>query len=184
MKPLRFRAFVVAAMAPLVIAAPGIANASARTAGISSAAHRYLVDSAPVGNASTAFQSAVISWMSNPTVTGPEAESAARPLISALVAFQHKLGSQTWPSDARDDIHALVSAFNGLLGDLRALSHDDIADTSSWEGPFLSEDVSTTAACRHSAFRPSCAGLVAAYPNGFQVAKRADTLCGELATVA
>ncbi len=146
MKPLRFRAFVVAAVAPAVIAVPGTASASARTAAISAAAHQYLVDSAPVGTASTAFQSAVISWMGNPKVTGPEAESAARPLISALVVFQDKLDSQSWPSDARDDIHALVSAFNGLLGDLRALSHDNIADTSSWEGPFLSEDVSTTAA--------------------------------------
>jgi hypothetical protein len=84
--------------------------------------------------------------MGNPKVTGPEAESAARPLISALVVFQNKLDSQTWPRDARGDIHALVSAFSGLLGDLRALSHDHIADTSSWEGPFLSEDLSTTAA--------------------------------------
>ncbi len=49
-------------------------------------------------------------------------------------------------SGARDDVRALASAFNGLIGDLRALSHDDIADTSSWEGPFLSEDVTTTAA--------------------------------------
>jgi hypothetical protein len=84
--------------------------------------------------------------MGNPKMTGSEAEAAARPLISALVTFQNKLESQTWPTDARDDIRALVSAFNGLLGDLRALSHDDIADTSSWEGPFLSDDVSTTAA--------------------------------------
>ena len=146
MKPLRFMAFVAAATAPLVIAMPGAATASGRTAGINSAAHQYLVDSAPVGTASTAFQSTVISWMGNPKMTGSEAEAAARPLISALVTFQNKLESQTWPTDARDDIRALVSAFNGLLGDLRALSHDDIADTSSWEGPFLSEDVSTTAA--------------------------------------
>lgn len=146
MKPLRFMAFVAAATAPLVIAMPGAATASDRTAGITSAAHQYLVDSAPVGTASTAFQSTVISWTGNPKMTGSEAEAAARPLISALVTFQNKLESQTWPTDARDDIRALVSAFNGLLGDLRALSHDDIADTSSWEGPFLSEDVSTTAA--------------------------------------
>ena len=146
MKQLWFRALVGAAIAPLIIAVPGAASASARTAAISSAAHQYLVDAAPVGTASTAFQSTVISWMGNPSVTGSEAESAARPLISALVTFQNRLESQTWPTGARDDIRALVSAFNGLLGDLRALSHDHIADTSSWEGPFLSEDVSTTAA--------------------------------------
>ncbi len=146
MKPLRFMAFVAAATAPLVIAMPDAATASDRPAGISSSAHQYLVDSAPVGTASAAFQSTAISWMGNPNVTGPEAEAAARPLISALVTFQDKLESQTWPTGARDDIRALASAFNGLLGDLRALSHDDIADTSSWEGPFLSEDVSTTAA--------------------------------------
>lgn len=133
-------------MAPLIVAMPGTASASARTAGISSPAHQYLVDSAPVGTAAAAFQSTVISWMGNPEVTGSEAGSAARPLISALVIFQNKLESQTWPTGARNDIRALVSAFNGLLGDLRALSHDDIADTSSWEGPFLKEDVSTTAA--------------------------------------
>ncbi len=66
-------------------------------------------------------------------------------LISALVTFQDKL----WSPDlapGEDDVRALASAFNGLIGDLRALSHDDIADTSSWEGPFLSEDVTTTAA--------------------------------------
>jgi hypothetical protein len=146
MKPLRFRAFVGAIMAALIVATPGTAGASAHTAGISGAAHQYLVDSAPVGTASTAFQSTVISWMGNPNVTGAEAESEARPLISALVSFQNKLESQSWPTGAKDDVRALVSAFNGLLGDLRGLSHDHIADTSSWEGPFLSEDVSTTAA--------------------------------------
>jgi hypothetical protein len=146
MKPFRFRALVGAAAAAVMIATPGTAGASSRSSGISSAAHQYLVDSAPVGRASTAFQSTVIAWMGNPKVTGPEAASAARPLISALVSFQNDLGSQTWPADARDDIRALVLAFNGLLGDLRGLSHDDIADTSSWEGPFLREDLSTTAA--------------------------------------
>jgi hypothetical protein len=146
MKTLRFMAFVVAATAPLIIAMPGTAGASARTASISSAAHQYLVDCAPVDTASAAFQSTAMSWMGNPSVTGSEAGSAARPLISALVTFQNKLESQTWPAGARDDVRALVPAFNGLLGDLRALSHDDIADTSSWEGPLLSEDVSTTAA--------------------------------------
>jgi hypothetical protein len=146
MKPLRFRALVGAATAAVMIAAPATAGASSRTAATSSAAHQYLVDSAPVGTASTAFQSIVIAWMGNPKVTGAEAESAARPLISALVSFQNELKSQTWPADAQDDIRALVVAFNGLLGDLRGLSRDDIADTSSWEGPFLREDVSTTAA--------------------------------------
>jgi hypothetical protein len=146
MKPLPFRALVGAATAAVIIAMPGAAGASARTAGTSSAAHQYLVDSGPVGTASTAFQSTVISWMGNPNVTGAEAESAARPLISALVSFQNKLESQSWPTGAQVDIRALVSAFNGLLVDLRGLSHDHIADTSSWEGPFLSEDVSTTAA--------------------------------------
>jgi hypothetical protein len=133
-------------MAALIVATPGIAGASARTAGISGAAHQYLVDSAPVGTASTAFQSTVISWMGNPKVTGAEAESAARPLISALVSFQNKLESQSWPTGAKDDVRGLVSAFNGLLVDLRGLSHDHMGDTSSWEGPFLSEDESTTAA--------------------------------------
>jgi hypothetical protein len=146
MKPLRFRGFVGAAMAAVIIAMPVAAGASSRTASTSSAAHQYLVDSAPVGTASTAFQSTVISWMGNPKVTGAEAESAARPLIAALVSFQNKLESQTWPKGAQSDIRALVSAFNGLLSDLRGLSHDHIADTSSWEGPFLREDVSTTAA--------------------------------------
>jgi hypothetical protein len=146
MKSLRFIAFVAAATAPLIIAMPGTAGASARRAGTSSAAHQYLVDSAPVGTASGAFQSTVLSWMGNPNVTGREAESAARPLISTLVTFQDRLSTQTWPMGARDDIRALVTAFDGLLSDLRALSHDDIANTSSWEGPFLSEDVTTTAA--------------------------------------
>ncbi len=146
MKPLRFMAFVAVATASLLIAMPGAATASDRTASIGSAAHQYLVDSAPVDRASTAFQSTVISWMSNPNVTGLQAEATARPLIIALVTFQDKLRAQTWPSGARDDVRALASAFNGLLGDLRALSHDNIADTSSWEGPFLSEDITTTAA--------------------------------------
>jgi hypothetical protein len=146
MKPLWCKALVGAAMAAVTIATPATAGASARVAGVSSAAHQYLVDSAPVDTASTAFQSTVISWLGNPNVTGAEAGSAARPLISALVSFQNKLDSQTWPKGAQDDIRALVLAFNGLLGDLRGLSHDHIADTSSWEGPFLSEDVSTTAA--------------------------------------
>ena len=95
MKPLRFMAFVAAATAPLVIAMPDAATASDRTAAISSAAHQYLVDSAPVDTASAAFQSTAISWMGNPNVTGSEAEAAARPLISALVTFQDKLESQT-----------------------------------------------------------------------------------------
>jgi hypothetical protein len=146
MKPLRFRAFVGAVTAALIVAIPGTAGASVRTARMSSAAHQYLMDSAPVDTASTAFQSTVISWMGNPDVTGAEAESAARPLISALVSFQNKLEGQPWPKGAQDDVRALVSAFNGLLDDLRGLSHDHIGDTSSWEGPFLSEDMSTTAA--------------------------------------
>ncbi len=146
MKPLRFMAFVAGATAPLVIAMPGAATASDRPASISSAAHQYLVDSAPVATVSATFQSTVLSWMGSTNVTGAEAEAAARPLISALVTFQDKLEAQTWPPGARDDVRALASSFNGLIGDLRALSHDDIADTSSWEGPFLSEDVTTTAA--------------------------------------
>ena len=96
MKPLRFMAFVAAATAPLVVAMPGAATASDRTASISSAAHQYLVDSAPVATVSAIFQSAVLSWMGSTNVAGPEAEAAARPLISALVTFQDKLGSQTW----------------------------------------------------------------------------------------
>jgi hypothetical protein len=67
-------------------------------------------------------------------------------LISALMAFQNRLEVQTWPAGARDDVRALATAFIGLISDLRALSHDDIADTSSWEGPLLRQDVSTTAA--------------------------------------
>ena len=145
MKPLRFMAFVAAATAPLAIAMPGGASASDRQASVSSAAHQYLVDSAPVDKVSATFQSTVLSWMGNPNVTGPQAGATARPLISALVTFQDKLETQTWPPGARNDIRALASAFNGLLDDLRALSHDDIADTSSWEGPFLSEDLTTTA---------------------------------------
>jgi hypothetical protein len=156
MKPLRSMVFIAAATASLVIAMPGaataydrraaVSSAAVNKAALSSAAHQYLVDSAPVGTASTAFQSTVLSWMGNPNVKGPEAEAAARPLISALLSFQNKLETQTWPTGARDDIRVLASAFNGLLSDLRGLSHDDIADTSSWEGPFLSEDISTTAA--------------------------------------
>jgi hypothetical protein len=145
-KPFRFRALVGTAAAAVMIATPGSAGASSRTADLSGAAHQYLVDSAPVATASTAFQSTVIAWMGNPKVTGAEAGSAARPLISALLSFQNELKSQTWPADAQDDIRALVLTFNGLIGDLRGLSHDHIADTSSWEGPFLRDDVSTTAA--------------------------------------
>jgi len=146
MRTFRFMALVGVAVAPLIVAVPARAGASAPTAASKGAAHQYLVDSAPVDRASTAFQSTVISWMGNPDVTGPQAEATARPLISALVSFQDELRAQTWPTGARDDVRALASAFNGLLGDLRALSHDNIADTSSWEGPFLSEDITTTAA--------------------------------------
>ena len=152
MKPSRFRVFAVAVMAPLIIAVPAVpaapaaASAPARSAGITRSTHQYLVDSAPVDTASAAFQSTVLSWMGNPKVSGSEAGSAARPLISALMAFQNRLEVQTWPAGARDDVRALATAFNGLISDLRALSHDDIADTSSWEGPLLKEDVSTTAA--------------------------------------
>jgi hypothetical protein len=163
MKTLKCLALVAAAMAPLIAAMPGTAGASARTASTSSAARQYLVDCAPVDKASAAFQSTAISWMGNPSVTGPEAGSAARPLISALVTFQKQLENQNWPTGARKDIRALVSAFNGLVGDLRALSHDDIADTSSWEGPLLSEDVSTTAATnkvRHDLGLPALSASV------------------------
>jgi uncharacterized protein YkwD len=150
MKPSRFRVFAVAVMAPLIIAVPAVpaapaaASAPARSAGITRSTHQYLVDSAPVDTASAAFQSTVLSWMGNPKVSGSEAGSAARPLISALMAFQNRLEVQT--AGARDDVRALATAFNALISDLRALSHDDIADTSSWEGPLLRQDVSTTAA--------------------------------------
>ncbi len=97
MKTFRFMALVGAAVAPLIVAMPASAGVPAPTAVSKGAAHQYLVDSAPVDRASTAFQSTVISWMGNPNVTGPQAEATARPLISALVTFQDQLRARPGP---------------------------------------------------------------------------------------
>ena len=148
MKPLRFVALAIATIAPVTVASmPGTASATARhPAGTSGAAHQYLVDCAPVDKASDAFQATALSWIGNSTITSSQAGSAARPLIAALVTFQKRLESQNWPTAARQDVRALVSAFNVLLGDLRGLVHDDMANTSSWESPLLNADTLTTAA--------------------------------------
>jgi hypothetical protein len=153
MKLLRLLALVTAAVAPAAVGAmPATASAAVRSAptssalaSASSARHQYLVDSAPVEKASDAFEATALSWLSSP-VTSSKAKADALPLISALVTFEKELGSQTWPAGARADIRALVSAFSGLLVDLRGLSHDKIANAASWEGPLLHADVVTSAA--------------------------------------
>ena len=148
MKPAPFVTAIVGSLLALgpVVGMTSSADAALSSAHESAAARQYLADSAPLDTVSARFQVTAMSWIDNPTVTNAEAGVAARPLIFALEIFKDKLESQKWPTSAHGDIAAMVTTLDQLVTDLRALSHDDLTKTSSWEGPLLHDDLATTAA--------------------------------------
>jgi hypothetical protein len=145
------RAPLIGILAALTLTATAFASAAgastAPSAGKESAsARQYLSDSTSVDAVSARFQGVATTWIGDSAVTNAQAVKAAKPLVSALGTFERQLQSQKWPSSAKHDVSALVSSFAGLSKDLQALAHDNLAQTSSWEGPLLHDDLVTTAA--------------------------------------
>jgi hypothetical protein len=138
---------MMAAVAVVGAGAAGTASASPKPVGAkSSAAEQFLRDSTPVEKASARFEAKAMSWFEDPSLTNAQAESAARPMVTALELFRRELVSQRWPAGTNHDISNFAAACGALVKDLRALSHDDMAKSSSWEGPLLHDDLVTTAA--------------------------------------
>jgi hypothetical protein len=150
MKPVLVVRLVAGMMVAAVIVGAGAVTttgASPRPAGAKSpAAEQFLRDSTPVEKVSARFEVKAMSWLEDPSLTNAQAESAARPMITALELLRSELGAQTWPAGTKNDISVFATACGGLVADLQALSHDDMAKASSWEGPLLHDDLATTAA--------------------------------------
>jgi hypothetical protein len=138
---------MMAVVAVVGAGASATASASPKPASAKrTAAEQFVRDSAPVEKASARFEAKAMSWFEDPSLTNAQAESAARPMVTALELFRRELGAQRWPAGTNHDISNFASACGTLVRDLKALSHDDMAKSSSWEGPLLHDDLATTAA--------------------------------------
>ena len=155
---------VALTFALVAFASVAFANVVRNTAGTSvregAAARQYLADTAPVDRVSAQFQAIATLWIGNSSLTNARAESAAQPLVIALATLRQRLQFQKWPASVQRDVNALMVSFARLATDLRALAHDKLAQTSSWESPLLHDDIVTTAATdkvRHDLNLPALA---------------------------
>jgi hypothetical protein len=147
-------------LAPITFSTTAGASTHSSTGKESASARQYLADSASLDAVTVKFEAIATSWIGNDTVTNAQAAAAAKPVVGALGSFEHQLQSQKWPSNVKPAVNALVTSFAGLSTDLQALAHDNLAETSSWEGPLLRDDTATTDATnrvRHDLGLPALA---------------------------
>lgn len=98
------------------------------------AAQTYVEFVTPVNSAFDRFASEAARW--NSRTTAAQAESNARPSISALGDLEQQLLDTTWPTSARHDIKTLASDVASVVGDLQGIASLNLTDATSWKAHF------------------------------------------------
>jgi hypothetical protein len=104
------------------------------TPSVAVAAQTYLEFIAPVNSAFGSFATEAAAW--NSRTTGAQAESDARPSISALRDLEQQLLDTAWPTSVQHDIKTMAADASAVVGDLQGIARLNLTDASSWKSHF------------------------------------------------
>ncbi len=123
------------ANSPTVSSTPGTAVPT--TASISPLANRYLQILGPADAAAGKFFAALKALPT--TATGATAEKIASPTADAIQIADRQLLKMTWPGRVELDIHALVTADELLVRDLRDVGSQTMLTSGPWKTTFVND---------------------------------------------